>query len=104
LARERGRRFLPPAIPGFFRSVDVVEAADACLKAIILAEVLAKFFGSQLATSVSGFRLRGIDFRFLEWRGMCCGLVVLGVAAGRSKACETRHFGIERWFQDIEIQ
>ena len=91
LAGDGGRRLFLAAVVGAQRAVDVVEAHDAGLEAVIVAVVTAQFLGEELLPAIAGLGIGRIGVLFLQGRDVGVILLVLRVDAGRGGEQETLH-------------
>ena len=82
LAADGGGGLFAAAGPGAEGAVDVVEAGDAALEAVVLFEVAAHALGEELLPAVAVFGQGGIGVGFLEGDDVGVGLLVGVVDAG----------------------
>ena len=102
-AADRSRCFFLAAVVSSEWTVDVVEADDAGLEAVVIVVVAAELFGEQLLPAITGLGIGGHCVFFTQRCDVGIHLLALGVHASRGGEQETLHAVLLGGFEHVRV-
>ncbi len=102
-AAQGCRGFFPPAFVFAQGTVDVVEAGNTDLHAVIFRVVLAELFREELFPAVSLFGVRRVGVLFPQWGDLGDALAILRIDAGRGREKEALHAVEPAGFEHVGV-